>query len=90
MTGGNPRKIKFHSNLLGGFGAGLFTPINTIDFGTVFNNIGEKLLENVHVWATIIGIILLYIPFAVWSRRADKNDVFKVNKHCKCALIVLQ
>ena len=87
MTGANPAKVKFHSNLLGGFGAGLFTPINTIDFGTVFNNIGEKLIDNAHVWGTIIVIVLLYIPFAVLARRTDRNDVFKVNACYKCVTV---
>ena len=73
------KKIKFHSNLLAGFGAGLFTPVNTIDFGTVFNDIGQKLIDNAHVWGTIIVIILLYIPFAVVSRRNDKKDAVKVS-----------
>ena len=74
----NPKKVMFHCNLLGGFATGLFTPINTIDFGTVFNNIGQKLIDNVAVWGTIIAIVLLYIPFAVLSRRLDKADALKV------------
>ena len=79
MDSADPTKVRFHSNLLAGFGVGLFTPINTIDFGTVFNNIGDKLIESVPIWGTIIVIIIAYIPFAVLARRADKNDVVKVN-----------
>ena len=70
--------MRFRSNLLGGFGAGFVTPVNTINFATVFDNLGEKLIENVAVWTTIIAFIIIYIPFAVLARYLDKKDAFKV------------
>ena len=73
-----PARVEFHSNLLGGFGVGLFTPINTIDFETVFYNIEQKIIDNVAVWATIIVVVLLYIPCMILSRRVDRKDAFKV------------
>ena len=70
--------MKFKSNLLAGFGAGFVTPVNTINFATVFDNLGEKLIENVAVWTTILAFIIIYIPFAVLARYLDKKDAFKV------------
>lgn len=65
------------SNLFGSFGAGLFTGPNLIDFGTVFDDFGAKLLENIHVFAAMIIVVIAYIPLAVLSRRFDKKDKFK-------------
>lgn len=62
-------------------GAGLFVGPNTIDFGTVFDNFGAKLLENMAVVATVIGVIIIYIPFAVICRRFDKKDRVKVTSN---------
>ena len=70
--------MKFHSNLLGGFGAGFVTPVNTINFATVFDDFAEKLIDNVAVWTTIVAFIIVYIPFAVLARYLDKKDAFKV------------
>jgi len=70
--------VKFHSNLLGGFGAGFVTPVNTINFATVFDDFAEKLIDNVAVWTTIVAFIIVYIPFAVLARYLDKKDAFKV------------
>lgn len=78
ITSGVPGKVVFRSNLLGGFGTGFVTPINTIDFNTLFDNIGQKLIDSACVWGTIIAILLLYVPFAVLARRLDKKDLFKV------------
>ena len=72
------RPVKFRSNLLGGFGAGFATPLNTIDFGTLFDNLGQKIIDSAVVWGTIIAIVVIYIPIAVFSCRADGKDVFKV------------
>jgi hypothetical protein len=74
----DPARIRMKSNLFGSFGAGLFTGPNMIDFGTVFDNFGAKLLENIHVFATMIIIIAAYIPFAVFCRKLDKKDTLKV------------
>lgn len=75
----DPRRIKFKSNLFGSLGAGLFVGPNTIDFGTVFLNFDQKLVENIAVVSTVIGIILLYIPLALFVRRLDKKDKLKVS-----------
>ena len=74
-----PSKPVFKSNLFGSFGAGLFVPPNTIDFGSVFDNFAEKLVENMPVVATVIGVIILFIPLAVICRKFDKKDALKVN-----------
>jgi len=73
-----PERVRFKSNLLAGFGAGFVTPVNTINFATVFDNFGEKLIENVAVWTTILAFIIIYIPFAVLARHLDKKDELKV------------
>lgn len=75
-----PERVKFKSNLLAGFGAGFITPVNTINFATVFDNFGQKLIDNVAVWATIVAFIVIYIPFAVLARHLDKKDALKVNR----------
>ena len=70
--------MRFKSNLFGSFGAGLFTPPNTINFKDIFSNLGQRLLDNLPVVATIIIVALLFIPFAVICRRFDKKDEVKV------------
>jgi hypothetical protein len=72
------QKVTFKSNLFGNFGAGLFVPPNTIDFNTVFDDFGGKILENLPVFLTVCGIILLYIPLVIICRRYDKKDKLKV------------
>ncbi len=54
-------------------------PPNTIDFGSVFDNFAEKLVENMPVFATVVGVILLFILLALICRRFDKKDALKVN-----------
>ncbi len=51
---------------------------NTIDFSSVFDNFDEKLLENIHVFATIAGLIIIYFILVFILRRYDKKDVEKV------------
>jgi len=63
---------------MAGFGAGFITPVNTINFNTVFDNLGQKLIDNVAVWATIVAFFVIYIPFAVLARHLDKKDALKV------------
>ena len=72
------KHVRFKSNLFGSMGAGLFVGPNTIDFGTVFLNLDEKIIDNAPVVVTVIGLILLYIPLAFWCHRKDKIDVMKV------------
>ena len=74
-----PERVKFKSNLLAGFGAGFITPVNTINFETVFENLDQKIIDSVAVWATIIAFIVIYIPFAVLARHLDRKDALKVN-----------
>ena len=51
---------------------------NTIDFNAVFDNLDEKLVENAAVVGTVVGVIILYIPLVLLSRRLDKKDKYKV------------
>ena len=44
-----PEKVVFKSNLFGSLGTGLFQAPNKIDFGTVFDNLGAKIVENMPV-----------------------------------------
>lgn len=71
--------MKFKSNLLGSLGAGLNVKPNMIDFSTVFDDIGQKLLDNIAVLATVLGLILLYIPLVVYLRRLDMIDLMRVS-----------
>ena len=73
-----PKRVKFRSNLLAGFGAGFITPANTIDFSKVFVNLPQKIIDSVAVWATIVAFIVIYIPFAILARHLDKKDALKV------------
>jgi hypothetical protein len=63
---------------MGGFGAGFFSAPNMIDFSTVFNNFGQALLDNAPVVATVIGVIVLYIPLLILCRWLDRKDTVKV------------
>ena len=45
LPGTTASRAKFKSNLLGSIGAGVFVGPNTIDFSTVFDNLGGKLIE---------------------------------------------
>ena len=72
-------KVKFKSNLFGNFGAGLFVPPNTIDFNTVFDDFGAKLIENLPVVMTVVTVIVLYIPLVIICRKYDKKDKFRVS-----------
>ncbi len=73
-----PSKPVFKSNLFGSFGAGLFVPPNTIDFGTVFYDFHLKMWENMPVVASVVALIILYIPLALICRKFDKKDAVKV------------
>ena len=78
--------MKFKSNLLGSLGAGLNVKPNMINFATVFNDLGGKIVENIAVVLTVLGIVLLYIPAAVFLRRLDLSDIVKVG----CSLFFIQ
>ena len=56
----------------------MFSGPNKIDFSTVFDNFGAKLVENMPVVATVIGVILLYFLGLVACNKLDKMDAFKV------------
>jgi len=81
METASPERVEFESNLLGGFGAGFVTPVNTINFATVFDDIEQKLVDSVAVWTTILAFLIIYIPFAVLARHLDKKDALKVQTH---------
>ena len=51
---------------------------NTINFSTVFNNLGKKILENIAVVITVLGVIVVYIPVTVFFRQLDLADIMKV------------
>ncbi len=71
-----PSKPIFKSHLFGSFGAGFFVPPNTIDFGSLDP---DDLTDNILVLATVIGLILLYIPLSLVCRWIDKRDLLKVS-----------
>lgn len=52
---------------------------NTIDLSTVFDDLGAKLVENMAVVATVLGVIILYFPLLLLCRRWDKDDYVKVH-----------
>ena len=83
-----PTRVKFRSNLLAGFGDGFVTPVNTIDFSKVFDNLPQKIVDSVAVWATIVAFIVIYVPFAVLARHLDKKDALKV-KISSCFVVAL-
>ena len=71
-------KAVFKSNLFGSLGAGVFVGPNLIDFSTVFDNVGAKILENLPVFVTVLLLMILYIPFVIICRKYDTKDDFKV------------
>ena len=77
-AGSTPTTAKFKSNLFGSLGAGLTVAPNTINFNEVFNDLDEKLIENAAVVGTVIGVLILYIPFLLLCRNFDKKDKLKV------------
>lgn len=68
----------FTSNLFGSLGVGVFVGPNTIDFSTVFDNVGASILENLPVFVTVFLITLLYFPLVIICRKYDKKDELKV------------
>ena len=60
------------------FASNWIVPPNKIDFSTVFNNIDEKILDNIHVIVTIAIILIIYIILVIVLRRYDKKDLAKV------------
>ena len=65
----------------------MFSGPNKIDFSTVFDNFGAKLVENMPVVATVIGVILLYFLGLVVCNKLDKMDAFKVYIYVNPCLI---
>ena len=68
----------FSSNLFGSLGGGVFVGPNLIDFSTVFDNVGAKILENLPVFVTVLLLMILYIPFVIICRKFDRKDEIKV------------
>ena len=74
-----PEKVRFKSTVFASsFGDGLFIGPNTIDFGSVFDDFGAKLLENIHVFLTMILLVLGYVALLPVVRIFDKLDILKV------------
>ena len=71
--------VVFKSTLFcSSFGAGLLIAPNTIDFGSVFHDLGAKLLANIHVLVTLCGLIILFLcllPYARYRDRKDRHNV---------------
>ena len=63
-------------------GAGLDVKPNTINFATVFDNLGAKIVDNILVVLTVLVIIVAYIPTTVFLRRLDLADIVKVGRIC--------
>ena len=61
------------------FSSSWAVPPNTIDFSTVFDNLDQKLVENIHVVVTVIGLAVIFVVVAVFLRRKDKQDLAKVS-----------
>jgi predicted membrane protein len=75
----NGEKTKFKSSIFGSLGTGVVVGPNTINFDTVFADFDKKLLENIHVVATVLGIIVAYFVAVPVVRRLDKKDALKVH-----------
>ncbi|KAK7065489.1 hypothetical protein SK128_007199 [Halocaridina rubra] len=73
----NTRKVQCACNHLTSFGSDFFVPPNTIDFSSVYSNLGAKLKDNFAVLVTICVILALYFIVAIWARYKDKQDVKK-------------
>ncbi|XP_068248147.1 uncharacterized protein [Palaemon carinicauda] len=73
----NTRMVRCACNHLTSFGSDFFVPPNTIDFGSVYNDLGAKLKDNFAVLVTICVILALYILVGIWARYKDKQDVKK-------------
>ena len=89
MAESSGEKTKFKSSVFGSLGTGVIVGPNTINFDTVFDNFDQKLLENIHVVATVLGIIILYFIAIPFVRRLDKSDtlkvcIWKLNYESKC------
>ena len=71
-------QVVFKSNLFGSLGAGMFVAPNIIDFGTIFQNVDQKILANLAVFIVVILLVVLYVPGMVVCRRQDRLDMIKV------------
>ncbi len=72
--------VRFKSKIFASsFGAGLLIAPNTIDFGSVFDNFGEKLLENIHVFIVLCLLILSFMALVPYARYQDRRDTLRVS-----------
>ena len=67
-------EVKFKSNFMGSFCAGIFTPPNTIDFDHVLSNFASLLAENWVVMVVVVSLIVGFVPLCIIARRADLKD----------------
>ncbi|ELT88583.1 hypothetical protein CAPTEDRAFT_89312, partial [Capitella teleta] len=63
-----------HCNHLTLFGNNVIVPPNTIDFDTVFDDFGQKLVDNLHVVLMISLLLVAYFALIIIMRRLDRND----------------
>lgn len=71
-------EVVFKSNFMGSMASGLFIPPNTIDFDTVFDDIGAKTRENPYVLIVCCILIGSYLLLLIPVRRMDVRDLKKV------------
>ena len=70
----SPSDVKFKSNFMGSFSAGIFVPPNTIDFGNIAANFSKLIQDNWAVLALMCILITLFLLLLIWARRADIKD----------------
>jgi polycystin 1L2 len=60
------------------FAGGIIVAPNTIDWDFVFSNM--EFSKNPTIYATMLGILLLYIIAMAWARRRDRKDLQLVRR----------
>ncbi|XP_067950294.1 uncharacterized protein [Watersipora subatra] len=67
-------EVVFKSNFMGSMTSDIVTPPNTIDFNTVFDDIGAKTRENPYVLILVCLLAGLYLILLIPIRRLDIRD----------------
>ena len=73
-------EVVFKSNFMGSMTAGLVVPPNTIDFDTVFDDIGAKTAENPGVLIVVSILAGLYLLLLIPIRYLDVRDYKTVSQ----------
>ena len=77
----SPEEVTYSSSIFAdSLGAGLFVGPNTIDFSTVFDDLGSKIIDNVHVLVTIVLMIMVFVALTPPARHMDKADRAMVSR----------